>query len=63
MIRIREVHVVDSRFSRLTSVQAGHHLIFAERLEVVDIEPFCGERGFDVRWNELVVDLWCDGEF
>jgi hypothetical protein len=47
----------------MTSVQAGHHLIFTERLEVVDIQSLRGECGFDVSWNELMVDLGCDGEF
>lgn len=42
------------------SIEAGHHLVSGERLEVVDIQAFGSEAGFEVGGYESVVEVGVD---
>lgn len=56
LLRVESLLSIDEIFS----VQAGDHLIFRQRLQVIDVETLRGQHGLEVCWNKLVVELRCD---
>lgn len=48
---------------RNVSVQASHHLVLRQRLQIVDIETLRGQDGLEVGRDELVVEVRCDRQF
>lgn len=58
----------DDRFELLCrtvrrSVQLGNHLLLRHRCKVVDVKPLGGKDRLDVGWDELGIQVWCNGEF